>query len=269
MHRHHYLTFGLLFLVTALYGQNYKVAYRLHYFENPVERTGNQQEDFYLYTDKDHSEFVSVLKMKKDSVTIFDKSEVGSKMAAIKAVPNTKFPFFLTKQYETNTVLFAQNFGRYIGYQQVGATYAWEVVDSTKTIKGFRCRKATLQHRGTTYEAWFTDEVPVFDGPYFFQGLPGLILEVACQERGYKFEFIGIENAVSPLDYRKRKLLTISDNREKFLVLYDDWEKNEIRNLFKTGYVSMPSPTDDAEPLINQFQAELDAKRPTFKLEIF
>ena len=261
------LTFALLFLATALFGQNYKVAYRLHYFENPVERTGNQQEDFYLYTDKDHSEFVSVLKMKKDSVMKFDKSDVGRQMAAYKAIPRTKFEFFLTKQYETKTVLFVQKFSVNIGYQQVGTTYAWEVMDTTKTVNGFTCRKATLRHLGTTYEAWFTDEVPVFDGPYFFQGLPGLILEVACPERGYRFEFLGIENAVPLMDYGKKKLVALSDNREKFLVLYDDWEKNRYRNLYKLGWLD-PS-VEDKDAYINKIQAEEDAQRPKFKLEIF
>ena len=269
MHRYLPLTFALLFLVTALFGQNYKVAYRLHYFENPVERTGNQQEDFYLYTDQDHSEFVSVLKMKRDSVVKFDKNDVGSKFAALKAMPRTNFEFFLTKQYNTKTVLFAQNFTANIAYQQVGATYAWEVVDTTKTVNGFTCRKATLQHLGNTYEAWFTDEVPVFDGPYFFQGLPGLILEVACPGRGYRFEFLGIENAVPLMDYGKKKLFALSDNREKFLALYDDWEKNEDRNLYKIGWWSMDASVDDKDAYINKVQAETDALRPKFKLEIF
>ncbi|MFN4084749.1 MAG: GLPGLI family protein [Spirosomataceae bacterium] len=261
------LTFALLFLATALSGQNYKVAYRLHYFENPVERTGSQQEDFYLYIDQDHSEFVSVLKMKKDSVMKFDKSDVGRQMAAYKAIPRTKFEFFLTKQYNTKTVLFAQKFSVNIGYQQVGTTYNWEVVDTTKTVNGFTCRKATLQHLGNTYEAWFTDEVPVFDGPYFFQGLPGLILEVSCPERGYRFEFLGIENAVPLMEYGKKKLTALSDNREKFLVLYDDWEKNRYRNLYKLGWLD-PS-VEDKDAYINKIQAEEDAQRPKFKLEIF
>ncbi|MFN4084750.1 MAG: GLPGLI family protein [Spirosomataceae bacterium] len=265
------LTFALLFLATALFGQNYKVAYRLHYFENPVERTGNQQEDFYLYTDQDHSEFVSVLKMKSDSVVKFDKNDVGSKFATLKAMPKTKFEFFLTKQYNTKTVLFAQNFSANIAYQQVGTTYAWEVMDTTKTVNGFTCRKATLQHLGNTYEAWFTDEVPVFDGPYFFHGLPGLILEVTCPGRGYRFEFLGIENALPLMEYGKKKLFALSDNREKFLALYDDWEKNEVRNSFKTGRISLVSPTNDQEEeaFINRMQAETDAKRSKFKLEIF
>ena len=67
------------------------------------------------------------------------------------------------------------------------------------------------------------------------------------------------------MDYGKKKLVALSDNREKFLVLYDDWEKNRYRNLYKLGWLD-PSVED---AYINKIQAEEDAQRPKFKLEIF
>jgi GLPGLI family protein len=207
--------------------------------------------------------------MKKDSVMKYNKDNIGSRKAAYDAIPKTKFDFFLIKNYETTSTLFAQKYMKYIAYQQTAPVYDWKIMDSVKTIKGFTCRKAMLTLRGNTYEAWFTDEISVFDGLYFFQGLPGLILEVTCIERKYKFTFVGIEENDSPINYRNTSLHAVTDKRKKFLLLADDWEKNTFRNIFKTGDMKLADSTADSEAFIEQMQAQINEKKPKFKLEIF
>lgn len=54
----------------------------------------------------------------------------------------------------------------------------WEVVgDTTITILGYECLKAVSDYHGRTWEAWFTTDIPVYDGPWKLRGLPGLILQ--------------------------------------------------------------------------------------------
>lgn len=57
----------------------------------------------------------------------------------------------------------------------------WQLFDEFKEISGYKCQKATTTFRGRNYEAWFTSEVPLSFGPWKFNGLPGLILEVYDQ----------------------------------------------------------------------------------------
>lgn len=54
----------------------------------------------------------------------------------------------------------------------------WTVIDEYKTIADFTCKKATATMNGREIEAWFTSEVPISNGPSFYSGLPGLILEI-------------------------------------------------------------------------------------------
>ena len=57
--------------------------------------------------------------------------------------------------------------------------FDWKV-DATQdtVIAGFKCQKATtLSDDGITV-AWFTNLIPIMDGPYKYAGLPGLILRI-------------------------------------------------------------------------------------------
>ena len=55
----------------------------------------------------------------------------------------------------------------------------WEIDNGAPmVILGLNCKKATCRFAGRSYEAWFTPDIPINDGPYKFSGLPGLIVKV-------------------------------------------------------------------------------------------
>ncbi|MEM9545480.1 MAG: GLPGLI family protein [Bacteroidota bacterium] len=60
----------------------------------------------------------------------------------------------------------------------------WEFTNESKTILGYECKKANLTN-APGYYAWFATKLPFNDGPGFYKGLPGLVLEVNTP-----FEFI-------------------------------------------------------------------------------
>jgi len=51
----------------------------------------------------------------------------------------------------------------------------WKLVSGEKKIGNYLCNKAINDKNEI---AWYCPEIPINDGPYLFQGLPGLILEV-------------------------------------------------------------------------------------------
>ncbi|MDR1202979.1 MAG: GLPGLI family protein [Tannerellaceae bacterium] len=66
--------------------------------------------------------------------------------------------------------------------------------DSTKEILGYKCRMAECDFRGRHYIAWYSEEIPVADGPRKFGGLPGFILEVCDTDGYYQFTLVGINS---------------------------------------------------------------------------
>lgn len=57
-----------------------------------------------------------------------------------------------------------------------------------KNILGFTCYLAKATFRGRHYIAYYTQEIPVSNGPWKFNNLPGLVLSVESKDGSYSFQ---------------------------------------------------------------------------------
>jgi GLPGLI family protein len=102
----------------------------------------------------------------------------------------------------------------------------WELWSDTIIILNELCQKATAFYKGRNIIAWFAKNIPLQQGPWLYNGLPGLIMKVedtrnqfafVCRELIAKPEtepvFIEYENAekISKEIALKRKRLHIED----------------------------------------------------------
>ena len=66
---------------------------------------------------------------------------------------------------------------------------SWNIAyNDTKTILEMECKKATGKLYGKDYTVWYTSKIPYSDGPWKFNGLPGIILQVSDSEECFKIE---------------------------------------------------------------------------------
>ncbi|MDR0982104.1 MAG: GLPGLI family protein [Culturomica sp.] len=65
----------------------------------------------------------------------------------------------------------------YFSYTEILEKPKWEISTDTDTVAGYRCQKATTNYGGRDWTVWFTNEIPVSEGPWKLRGLPGLILK--------------------------------------------------------------------------------------------
>lgn len=64
--------------------------------------------------------------------------------------------------------------------------FNWNILDETKIIEGFVCKKANTTYTSFGYEfpitAWFCEQIPTNDGPFHFYNLPGFIFELSSDK---------------------------------------------------------------------------------------
>ncbi|RQO40832.1 hypothetical protein DBR39_07815 [Chryseobacterium sp. KBW03] len=63
----------------------------------------------------------------------------------------------------------------------------WKLVNEYKTIGKYKVQKATSKKYGRTWIAWFAKDIPFPFGPYKFNKLPGLIVEVYDDDNEYHY----------------------------------------------------------------------------------
>lgn len=79
-------------------------------------------------------------------------------------------------------------------YEEDMPDFDWQVTERTDTILGYECQEAKCDYRGREWTVWFTEDIPVMDGPWKLSGLPGLIMAASDEKGEYTFECVGINS---------------------------------------------------------------------------
>ena len=78
-------------------------------------------------------------------------------------------------------------------YEEPLDIFNWQLTGDTATVCGYKSQKATCDFGGRSWVAWFAPELPYSDGPYKFNGLPGLIVKISDTRNHYVFEMTEIQ----------------------------------------------------------------------------
>ena len=116
---------------------------------------------------------------------------------------------YVEKSFEDNRLRHYDVSGldKYV-YEEATGALDWQVGDSTRMVLGYECVMATAAYHGRIWTVWFAPEIPVHNGPWKFDGLPGLILEAADDLGQYRFTATGIQQTdeeTSRIDYLKAR----------------------------------------------------------------
>ena len=84
----------------------------------------------------------------------------------------------------------------------------WKLSTDTKKVGIYNLQKATATFGGRNWIAWFNTEISLNEGPYKFQGLPGLIFEVADDQNYFSFNLVK--------SYQMKSTYNTSDFLESF-----------------------------------------------------
>lgn len=97
-------------------------------------------------------------------------------------------------------------------YQEPAPLFNWKVLPNKKTIAGYACQQAHTTFGGRMWEAWFTRDIYVSEGPYKFYGLPGLIVQIHDTHNNYVFTLLNLDTNPVPFDISVNSGTALSAN---------------------------------------------------------
>lgn len=155
--------------------------------------------------------------------------------------------------------------GAFRRYLDETATQNWVIGEETKEVLGYRCRKATCRFRGRDYVAWYAEELPIPYGPYYFRGLPGLIVELCDINKEYVFNMVGFERLTNfiPMKFYDGKGVEML-SRDDFRYLKQYYNENAAAAVFNnaSGIKSNLTPEQEKE-----LEKRLNRPRPYNPIE--
>jgi len=125
----------------------------------------------------------------------------------------------------------------YYVYEENVSSLKWTIMEDSKKINGFTVQKATTWYGGRLFEAWFTEEIPINDGPYIFSGLPGLIIEVQDSKNHWKFSLVEMNEGMKNLSLEPRFVKKpIKTTKKKFISARQKFNQNAVSQLSASNY---------------------------------
>src|SRR5699024_4144518 len=106
-------------------------------------------------------------------------------------------------------------------------------------------QKAITRFGGRTYEAWFTLEVPINDGPYIFKGLPGIILELADTDGDYVFNVTSLKPLKEKVTIKQGNKEAKIVSKKEFIKAYKAHRENplgEMADRLRNSNMSVTDP---------------------------
>lgn len=205
----------LLFSNISLFAQkeyttDYEIQYELNYSLDSLSLDTKIVEVFYLYSGSEHGVFMNYNTAHKEEIQSYNEKLMQSNTGIVSeknVSRHTNYKKTIFKYREANQVkVEAQMLDNIYIYDEPAVPLDWKITEETKEYFDYTVQKATTSFAGRDYEAWFTIEIPINDGPYVFYGLPGLIVELYDTKKHYHFGLLSMNKLSNP------KTWQISDN---------------------------------------------------------
>ena len=169
--------------------------YSLHIQEDSTNQNNISKAKFLLFIGANVSEFVHLYKFINDTAIrrFTTDDQVISYLSNSQAnIPNALYRIY--KNYPKGKLTFTDHIpSDTYRYEEPLDIFNWQLTGDTATVCGYKSQKATCNFGGRSWVAWFAPELPYSDGPYKFNGLPGLILKIADTRNHYVFEMTEIQ----------------------------------------------------------------------------
>ncbi|MCT2560332.1 GLPGLI family protein [Chryseobacterium sp. pc1-10] len=207
--------YRLLFLLWASFfsAQSYRFVYEYKMKPDAAKKDSVITDYMNLDTDGKKSYFQNGVKYERDSTYNADKSYP----ALLKSRQyDRNLNYIVEKDYAQKTINFYDKYKTVSIITSDNEAPKWKIENDFKKINNMNCQKAVADYKGRKWEAWFSKDFPVSDGPYKFTGLPGLVVSVKDNENNHVFDLIQIKkiSTVTSFIPKNNKQMTNTEYRK-------------------------------------------------------
>jgi len=240
-----YLTVILALLVHIVNGQTSKQAiyYDVNFVEDTMDVSNIKSDLMVLWSNNEYSVFQSIYAYKRDSAKNNIRKEadrtgqadLGASLALINQFQKPKFTYQIRKDFKKMELATYDKVSKdnLVSKDKLNKI-EWELTDDSKYIHGMECTKAITSYGDRRFVAWYTEDIPIQDGPYVFNGLPGLIMEIADDQDHYVFKMVGIEyQEMDMMENIPENNIVVS--RKQFFKTKKDFESNIVQRMAERG----------------------------------
>ncbi len=226
--------------VEAIDKATYNFKYLLTYQPDSTDVHSARSEDMVLSVGSRVSKFQSLNGYLRDSTFNIIKrntTSTGSSFIDLNSMnlPKTDFSEVIFKDYVSGTITLREKiYTDHLEYEEPLPLFSWIIGQEKQTINGYSCQKATTNYSGRSFEAWFTQEIPISDGPYKFNGLPGLIVKIYDTKKHYVYELLAVKN-VYATDITKKKNSFVKTSKIEFTKVRKEFYDNPLAKMEQMG----------------------------------
>lgn len=182
-----------------------EVKYYVKFLTDTLNVSSAKEDILSLRIGKNSSIFRSDLKQSSDSLSnkIIESAFLkgaNSKTAVAPDLSGVRWPKFVQEVYFSNgKAVIYDKIRRNIFAFEPSNKIDWKLINESKTVSGYACKKAITKYGNKNIIAWYTDEIPFQEGPYTFKGLPGLIVSLEDEKQYYSFLLKQLKQVKKPI----------------------------------------------------------------------
>ena len=184
-------------LISAFFSAQNRFIYDYKFVTDSTSLDDVKSELMYLDISSKKSKFYSYTSFKSDSLMRVDLEKQLKSTGAINIKLDSRkgeVRYSVTKDFENSKMYLHNRIGRDAFKVLEDRYIEWKIFSDRQKIGEFTTQKATTEFAGRKWTAWFTEEIPINEGPYKFKNLPGLIVKLEDDTQSHLFMLLAIKN---------------------------------------------------------------------------
>jgi len=183
---------AIALLAQVSFAQTNRFVYQVTSKPDITNKNDIKTENAYLDISAEKSMFYSENRIKRDSVMQANRQSGGARGFNREQMDGlrTNINYSIEKNKKDQKTFYKERLGRDQYSYEEDRPLNWKILSETTKIGDYKVQKAETDFGGRKWTAWFTTDLPYQDGPYKFNGLPGLVVKAEDSTGDYSFDLM-------------------------------------------------------------------------------